>query len=118
ELRHAPGAVTVARADAVAAGVAAADDDHVLAVGADLALDGAAGVDLVLLRQELHREVHAVEISPRYWQVARALRAGREDDRVELRHQLIGRDAFLRPVGDDVAFAELADANAGAQDDA
>jgi hypothetical protein len=62
--------VAVAGAHAVAAGVAAADDDHVLAVGAQLALELVAGVDLVLLRQELHREVHAVELAARHRQVA------------------------------------------------
>ena len=47
-------------------------------------LDLVAGVDLVLLRQELHREVDAVEIAARHRQVARALGAAGEHDGVEL----------------------------------
>ena len=37
--------------------------------------DAIAGDDLVLLRQELHREMHAVEVAPRHRQVARLLGA-------------------------------------------
>jgi hypothetical protein len=37
----------------------------VLARRLDLRLELVAGVDLVLLRQEFHREVHAVEVAAR-----------------------------------------------------
>jgi hypothetical protein len=73
ELRHAGRTVAVAGAHAVAAGVAPADDDDVLAGGGDLLFELVAGVDLVLLRQELHREMDAIELAARHRQVARLL---------------------------------------------
>jgi hypothetical protein len=90
ELRDAGRAVAVAGAHAVAAGVAAADDDDVLAVGAQLALELVAGVDLVLLRQELHREVHAVQLAAGHRQVAALLGAAGQQHGVELGLQLSG----------------------------
>jgi hypothetical protein len=75
ELGHAGRAVAVAGAHAVAPGVAAADHDHMLAVGPQLALELVACIDLVLLRQELHRKVDAVQITARHRQVARLLGA-------------------------------------------
>ena len=62
ELGHTGRAVAVAGAHAVGAGVATTDDDDVLAVGPQLALELVAGIDLVLLRQELHREVHTLSL--------------------------------------------------------
>jgi hypothetical protein len=70
ELRHALGAMAIARSDAVAAGVATADHDHMLAVRADLLLELAPGVDVILLRQELHGEMNAVQVAARHRQVA------------------------------------------------
>ena len=57
--------LAVRRADAVRSGVAAADDDHVLALGGecDFRIDGVAGDALVLLRQKLHRVVDAGEVA-------------------------------------------------------
>ena len=69
-------------------------------------LELVAGVDLVLLRQELHREVHAVELAPGHRQVAALLRAAGQQHRVELRaaahRPLI---VSLRIVGDLAALA-------------
>jgi len=106
ELSHALGPVTVAGAHAVAAGVTATDDDHVLALGAQLVLDLAARVDLVLRRQEFHREVNAFQVAARHRQVARHLGAASQDHGVELRLELLGRDCLGRPVGDRAAFAQ------------
>ena len=50
--------------------------------------DRVAGDDLVLLRQEIHREDDAVEIAARHVEVARRLGAAGEHDRVEFREQL------------------------------
>ena len=100
ELRHALGAVAVAGAHAVAAGVAAADDDDVLALGVDGVLQLVAGVGAVLLRQQLHGEVHAVQLAPRYRQVARLLGAAGQQHGVEVLHQLRSRHGFLGQVGD------------------
>ncbi|OIQ88657.1 hypothetical protein GALL_294800 [mine drainage metagenome] len=99
--------MAVAGAHAVGAGVAAADDDDVLAGGHDLALELVAGVDLVLLRQELHGEVDAVEFAPRNRQVARMFGAAGQQHRIELGQQLLGAAALLRPVGDRGAGAVL-----------
>ena len=55
-----------------------------LPVAQDLVGHAVARDDLVLLRQELHREMDAVELAARHRQVARLLRAAREHDRVEL----------------------------------
>ena len=73
-------------ADAVAAGVAAADHDHVLAGGEDRAVvEHVVARDApVLLRQELHGEVHARELAARDRQIARHARADREHDRIEV----------------------------------
>ncbi len=78
-------------AHAVGAGVAAADHDDVLAIGAQLALELAAGVHLVLLRQELHREMDAVEVAARHRQVARLLGATGQQHGVEVLLELLGR---------------------------
>src|SRR5271166_1296974 len=86
-------------ADAVGAGVAAADHDDVLAAGADLIADrGLGGRRLgselardpaVALIEVVHREVHAVELAARHRQVARHARAGRQHDRVIALAQLV-----------------------------
>ena len=107
--------MAIAGAHAVAAGVAAADHDHVLAGSRDLALDLVTGHHLVLLRQELHREVHAVELASRRRQVAAGLGAAGQQHGVELRLQLLCRDRFLGVVGDQAAFGQRAHQHAGAK---
>src|SRR5450830_1198016 len=100
ELRDAGRAVAVRRADAVRAGIPAADNDDVLAGGLDLVLHLVAGVDLVLQRQEVHREMHAFQLAARHGQVARLLGTTGDDDGVEVIAQVLGEDGFLRPVVD------------------
>ncbi len=104
DLRHRRGALAVRVRDAVGAGVAAADHDHVLAGGGDhrrlrraAGAPGICGPSLardvaVALVEVLHREVDAAELAARHRQVARDARAGRDHDRVELRPQLVGGD--------------------------
>ena len=54
--------------------------------------DRVAGDDLVLLRQELHREMDAVEIAARHRQIARRFRAARDHDRIVVGEEVLGRD--------------------------
>ena len=72
ELVHRRRALAVRRAEAVGAGVAAAEDDDALARrrGSGPATRVARD-DLVLLRQEVHREVDALELAAGHRQVAR-----------------------------------------------
>jgi hypothetical protein len=78
-------------ADAVGAGVAAADDHDVLAFGGDeaavlcAAVEQAAGV----VGQEIHGEMDALEVAAFDGQIARLGGAGAEDDGVELLEQLL-----------------------------
>ena len=103
ELRQALRALAIARAVAVAPGVTAADHDHVLALGHDLAPHVVAGVALVLLWQELHRVVHARKLTPRDRQVAAERGAAGEHDRVILFTKRLRAD-----IGPDIhAAAEL-----------
>ena len=80
-------------ADAVRAGVAAADHDHVLAGGGDRRdAVAVAGHPAVAPVEVLHREVHAVELAAGDREVARDARAGRDHDRVVALAQLVGAD--------------------------
>ena len=78
--------------DAVGAGIAAADHDDVLALCGDGAggcrlVFAVAGIALVLLRQEVHREMNAAEIAAEDLQVARLLGAAGQRNRVEFLDQ-------------------------------
>ena len=88
---HAGRALAVGGAEAVGAGVAAADDDDVLARGGDELLVGdlVALAATVLQRQVLHREMDARQLAARHRQVARQRRAASEDDRVESGAELV-----------------------------
>ena len=101
-----------ALADAVGAGVAAADHDHVLAGRGERGRAGA-GDRAVPVVEVLHREVHAVELAARHRQVARHARARREHDGVVALEQL-GRldvDADVDAVAElDALLGELAEA--------
>ena len=99
ELHQAAAAVAHRRADAVGAGVAAADDDHVLALGGDVLAVGMAAVEQALGVgvQELHGEVNALEIAALDGQIARLGGAAAQHDGVELAAQLAGRDNPCRP---------------------
>ena len=95
DLRHARGALADRRADAVAAGVAAADHEDLLAPGVDRRRGQLPREEAVLPLEQLQREVHALQVAPRNRQVARGGRADREDDRVEAPREPRGRD--VRP---------------------
>ena len=89
QLPHAARALTMRGAETVGAGVAAADDDHVLVARADH-LDLVALAGTVLKRQVLHREVNAGEFPPGHAKVARRRRSAGQDDGVEIAFQLLG----------------------------
>ena len=113
ELRDASGSLAVGRAEAIGAGIAAADDDDVLAGGKDLVGDAIAFADLVLLRQELHREVDAFQLAAGDVEIARLLGAAGQQDGVELAAQVVDRHVAADVgVGDELhAFgAHLLDA--------
>ena len=91
-------------AHAVGAGVAAADDDDVLAGGADRAL--AAREDgLGVGREELHREVDALEVAALDGQVTRLGGAGADDGGVVFLEEYLGLDVLA-----DVGVADELDA--------
>jgi hypothetical protein len=121
------------RADAVRSGIAAADHHDMLAVGEDRLVgpDWLAGHAPILLRQEVHREVHAREVAAGNRQVARRLgAAGKRDgvilrvDKVRSAHRyadmgvVVEDDAFGRHLLDapvDMALFHLEIGNAVAQ---
>ncbi|MNS75346.1 hypothetical protein D3C72_1088600 [compost metagenome] len=90
--------MAVAGAHAVRTRIAAADHDHVLALGQRLVRQAVTRHGLVLLAQEVHGEIHARQFTARNRQVARRFRTARHDDRVEFRLQRIRR-AHRQAVG-------------------
>ena len=122
ELVNARGALAMAGAEAVGAGVAAADDDDALAGGEDGAGGFHGGEELffrvafvaaILLRQELHGVVNALELAAGNGQVARMLGAAAEQDGVVVSVSDVDGDvdADVRVGVEDDAFgAHLLDA--------
>ena len=89
DLPHARRALAIAGAHAVAAGIAAADDDYMLARGGKTAARrGAslviAGIALVLLGEEFHREAHPAHFRAGNFERSRMLRPASQHDRVEI----------------------------------
>ena len=84
--------MAVAGAEAVRAGIAAADDDDAFSGGANLIRDRVARDDFILLRQELHREVNALELAAGDVQVARGFRAAGQHQGVEFLAQILRGD--------------------------
>src|SRR5205085_11111391 len=84
--------LAVRGAQAVRTGVAAADDDHVLAGRRDRRLGEVALLDLVGTRQVLHGLVDALELAARDRQVAPLGSATGKYDRVELGPESLGGD--------------------------
>src|SRR5215207_534456 len=82
QLGDRPRALPDHRAEAVRAGVAATDDDDVLACRDDLVVDLFAERDPVGLREELHGLVDAAELTAGDWQLTAYGRADREHDGV------------------------------------
>ena len=76
--------MAVAGAHAITAGVAAANHDDMLARGKELALELVARVDLVLLGQELHGEMDAIQLAAGHGQVARLLGSAGEHHSVKI----------------------------------
>ena len=108
ELPHARGALAVGGAEAVGAGVAAAEDDHALAASRRASRRRptvVAGDDAVLLLEVRHREVHAREVAPGTSSGARLRGADGEAHGVEVLAELLARD-------------RAADVDAGAELDA
>ena len=94
ELVDAGAALAVDGAEAVGPGVAAADDDDVLVLRIEERVvgDGVAGVPPVLQREEVHREVDALEVAPLDGQVAGLGGAAAEADGVVLVEDLLRID--------------------------
>src|SRR5882762_6184734 len=115
ELCHRFRAVAVRGADAVRARVAPADHDDMFVGRPEIPHALVPGDALVLQRQELHREVHAVELAPGYRQVARLLGSASEHYCVEIGHQLLGGDGVGGPIGDALPRAPLADEDTGSE---
>src|SRR5690606_30214586 len=84
-------ALAVRGADAVRTGVATADHHHVLALGKDWldVVELFAGDALVLLAEEIHREMDAVELAARNGQVAGLLGAARKGNGVILLDEVV-----------------------------
>ena len=82
-------------ADAIGAGVAAADDDDILAFGGDeVAVLVPVEQRLGVRGQKFHREMNALEIAAFDRQIARLGRAGAEDDGVKFLEQFFGGIIF------------------------
>src|SRR5690606_38870230 len=94
DLAHTRGALPVRRADAVRAGVAAAEHHHVLAPRVDAGGlgDGVTRDGPVPLLEVLHGEVYAVQIAALDLEVARLHRADGDKDRVVVRVERLPRD--------------------------
>ena len=109
EVDQAFAAVAKRRADAVGAGVAAADHDHVLVLRGNVVTVGEIRIEQAarVLRQKVHREVHAFEVAPRYRQVARNGRPGRQQHGVVFLRQFAHVDGAFGPVADVRVDAEL-----------
>src|SRR6185503_16712501 len=111
-------AVAVGGADTVGAGVAAADDHHVLAARRELGHVAVTRHALVLQREEFHREVHAVQLAPRDRQVAGLLGSARQYNSIKFLLEVIRRHALPRIADDRLARRLVADEDAGAELDA
>ena len=85
------GALAMAGAEAIGAGIAAADDDDAFAGGQNLVGDGIAFAHLVLLRQKLHGEVDALQFAAGDVEIARLLGAAGQQDGVEFAAQVFHR---------------------------
>ena len=94
QLYHGFAAVADGSADAVVAGVAAADDNNVLILGADIITIGQIGTDKALCGgfQEIHRIVDAVCIPSFGIDISRIGRTARQDHSVVILEQLLCGD--------------------------
>jgi hypothetical protein len=91
--------VTIRGTDTVGTGIAATDDDDVLAIDVDRV--GFALLNFLVLRnQEFQRSVNTLELTARHRQFARHFGSGGQNHGIEIRHQRIGRDNILGIVVD------------------
>ncbi len=79
-------------ADAIRSRIAAADHHHMLVLGGEGALRGSAGFviarhALVLLGEEIHREMNAVHLAANHIQIARIFRPARHYERIVILEQ-------------------------------
>ncbi len=88
-MRHRPGPLPVRGSQTVGAGVAAADDDHILALRADRGLGQITFLHPVRPAQILHRRVHPGQGAARHSQLAAIRSAAGEHDRVRSGPQLL-----------------------------
>ena len=95
QLRHRGRALPVGGAEAVGTGVAASDDHDVLAVGVDRRVVQLAERLQVAVRQVLHGQVDPGELPARGGQVTADRGPTGEDDGVEVRTQLLGRQVAV-----------------------
>ena len=116
ELGHALGAMPIAGAHTVRASVTPADDNHMLAICTNLFREWVARIDLVLHRQKLHGEVHAVEFTARHGKVARLLGTAGQHHCIVFLEQGLGRDGFFGPVGDLGVLGKVGHQHAGSED--
>src|ERR1700687_5150531 len=86
--------LALAGAQAVRAGIAAANDDHPLArrENFDTCVDRVAVASLVLLREEFHRIVNPLQFASGNFQITWMLGAARQDDSIEFTTQIFDRD--------------------------
>ena len=112
------GAVAVAGSHTVTARVATTNDHHVLAVSPDLALQTVACVDLVLLGQEFHGEMNALQVPTFNGEVAGYFRASAQQHSVVLFDQVLGLHVFFGPVGDFAALRPISNQDSGFEDHA
>ena len=113
DLCHRRRALAVGGGDAVGAGIAAAEHDHVAAAGIDRVDDRSSGLAPVLAAQVVHGLMHPRQSATRYVEVARGLGADRQAHGVES-----GAQAGERDVAADLAAGAKLDAFAGKQVDA
>lgn len=85
ELDDIRGALPKRGADTIAPGIAAADDDNMALFCADrLCSNGFAAIAVILLGEEIHGEMDAVEIASGDWQIAGLFASAAQQDRVEI----------------------------------
>src|SRR5579862_9800798 len=84
----------VTGAQAVCAGITAADDDYSLAARQDFnfGLDRVAKAAAVLLRQILHGEMDSFQLAPRNFEIARVFCSTRQYDCIEVAAQISDRN--------------------------
>ena len=92
KLSNGPRALAMAGAQAIGAGVAAADDHYPLAGGEDLVGYPIAFANLILLRQKRHGEMDTLQLAAGQVQIARLFGAAGQQNRVKFLAQIPNRN--------------------------